>query len=291
MCGAFGADRVFRSSRAIAAGVSFPPELVREAANCLVMLVVIGERWLARDGAGKRRIAAPADWVRTEIELALAGGRPVVPVLVDGRARLGAGDELPASIAELVDRNYLRLHHRSAELDLVRIADEVRPHLGVDGSYAIPRPPGPTPLTSLPATFRSHDISLTAAEINGRYYADSVVFRCDLFANDLVGVVGFNLGKRYRRFEATVGVLDRAAEPHQEGIFETVADGVVRAKATARQGDPRVVTVDVTDVLSLRLEAHRPGTTRSPLLAGVNMTAGVSNKLPELAWGNPTLYP
>lgn len=292
LCAAFGSDNVFRSGRSLRAGISFPPELVSEAANCAVMLVVVGGQWLVKDDKGKRRIDAPADWVRTEIELALAGGRPVIPVLVDGRARLATDDALPASIAELVDRNYLRLSQRSAELDLIRIADEVRPHLDArDGSVNMPRPTAPTPLTSLRPTSRSQDIRLTAAEINGRYYAESVVFRCDLFASHPVGAVNYNLGKQYRRFEATVGVLDSAAEPHQVGMFKVVTDGMVRAKVAVQQGDPRVVTVDVTDVLSLRLEVHRPGTTPSPLLAGVNMTAGISNKLPELAWGNPILYP
>jgi hypothetical protein len=291
LCAVFGSDNVFRSGRSIPAGISFPPELEREAANCAVMLVVVGGQWLVRDGNNRRRIDAPADWVRTEIEHALGGGRPVIPVLVGGRGRLGVDDDLPPSIAELVERNYLRLGQRSAEADLARVADAVRPHLErQDGSLKLPRPKARTLLTSLRPTSRSQDIRLTAAQINGRYYADSVVFRCDLFASHPIGTVSFNLGKQYRRFEATVGVLDNAAEPNQVGVFQVVTDGMVRAKTATEQGDPRVVTVDVTDVLSLRLEAHRPGTNPNPLLAGVNMTAGISNNLPELAWGNPTLY-
>jgi hypothetical protein len=42
---------------------------------------------------------------------------------------------------------------------------------------------------------------------------------------------------------------------------------------------------------NLRLEAHRPCTTAHPLMAGANVAGGVSNKLPELAWGDPMLYP
>lgn len=292
LCRVFGADNVFRSSRSMPAGVIFPPRLVEEATNCVVMLVVIGHDWLAPDDTGKRRIDAPADWVRMEIELALAGSKPIIPVLVGDRPRLGVADNLPASIGDLVRYNYLRFHHRSAEYDLMHIVDEVRPHLGRrDHSTPTPRPTESVLLTTLQPTQRSPDVKLGAAEINGNYYGNSVVFRCDLFASDTRGSISFNLGKRYRRLEATAGVLDNAVESDQIGVFQVVADGVVCEEVTARQGDPRILTVDVTDVLNLKLVAHRPGTTEHPIMAGAMLAAGLSNKLPELAWGNPVVHP
>jgi hypothetical protein len=293
LCRAFGEDKVFRSSRSMRAGTAFPPQLVAEASGCAVMLVVIGRRWLdIVDDAGRRRIDQPADWVRTELELALAASKPVIPVLTEDRKHLNEDDQLPASITALLDRHYLRLHHRSAELDLVRVVDEVRPYVvRRDGGTAMPQPAAPMLLTTLRPTRRSMDVKLGAAAINGLYYADSIVFRCDLYANDQIGAISFNLSKRYRRFEATAGVLDDAREADQVGVFKVVADGAVLATVTARQGEPRFLTADVTDVLSLRLEAHRPGTTASPLLAGANLTGGISNKLPELAWGNPVVHP
>jgi hypothetical protein len=262
---------------------------MQAAATCAAMIVVIGPNWLAEDG-GRRRIDAPADWVRMEIELALAAGKPVIPVLLGERDRLTVSDNLPVSISDLVDRQYVRLHHRSADHNLIHIADLVGPYVGKNGGTPLPKPEDSAFLTTLSPTRRSSDVRLTAAQINGNYYSNSIVYRCDLFANDPRGSIGFNLGLRYRRLEVTIGVLDDAAEPNQVGVFEVLADGAVREEATAKQGQPRRLTVDVTDVLNIQLVAHRPGTTVHPALAGAMMAAGRSNKLPELAWGNPTIF-
>jgi hypothetical protein len=208
------------------------------------------------------------------------------------RPRLEAADSLPASISALIEHSYVRFSHRSAESDLNSIVDAARPYLArADGSTAMPRPAEPVLLVNLTPTRRSTDVKPGGAEINGRYYGSSLVYRCELFASDPRGTINFNLGKRYRRLELTVGVLDDAAEPDQVGVFQVVADGRVCVEVTAKQGDPRVLTVDVTDVLNLKLVAYRPGMTNHPLMAGANMAGGVSNKLPELAWGNPVVIP
>src|SRR5690348_13891862 len=125
LCRAFGADRVFRSSHAMHGGAQFPPTLEAEAADCAVMVVVVGRNWLAEHG-GTRRIDDPEDWVRKEIEFALGSGRPVIPVLAGDRPRLGPDDNLPASITGLVNRPQVRF--RSPE-DVTRVEDEVRRHL------------------------------------------------------------------------------------------------------------------------------------------------------------------
>lgn len=75
------------------------------------------------------------------------------------------------------------------------------------------------------------------------------------------------------------------------GVFKVLADGAVRSQVTAMLGKPQLLNVDVSDVLNLQLEAHRPGTTAHPMMAGVLAAGGVSNKLPELAWGDPVVYP
>ena len=59
-------------------------------------------RWLgARDAAGRRRLDDPGDFVRLEIELALAARVAVVPVLVEGAAMPSAAD-LPPSLARVL---------------------------------------------------------------------------------------------------------------------------------------------------------------------------------------------
>ena len=68
----FGDDRVFRD-REIAAGENFVEAIRRSVESATVVLVVVGRHWLdARDAAGRRRLDDPGDFVRLEIELALA---------------------------------------------------------------------------------------------------------------------------------------------------------------------------------------------------------------------------
>lgn len=274
LCRAFGPDRVCRSLRA------FPPESVAAAASCAAMLVVIGHHWLDTGD-----LDAPADRVRTEIELALANGRPVVPVLVGDRPRLAG---LPATISTLAEHNHVRVNHRSIETDLLNLVDRLRPLVDPVGTSS--GPADSARLATLPPTQRSSDVRLGPARINNRYYGDSIIFRPELFADDVRGSITFDLGRQYRRLETTAGILGDAREPDQRGIFQVLTDGVVYMETTARHGAPRILNVNVTDVLSLRLVAYRPGTAARPAFAGVR-TIGRSTELPELAWGNPVVHP
>ena len=55
-------------------------EVITEAVkSCAVLLVVIGARWLAAAGQDGRRLDDPGDFVRLEIEAALARGVRVIP--------------------------------------------------------------------------------------------------------------------------------------------------------------------------------------------------------------------
>ncbi|ANZ39268.1 hypothetical protein BBK82_27620 [Lentzea guizhouensis] len=284
-----GRDRVFRSSVSVEPGVPFDPELVRAASSCAAMLVVIGPQWLTLSENGVPRLTAPGDWVRFEIELALRAGARVIPILV-GDIKMPRAETLPPTIAPIAGHQYLRLHHRSAEFDLLQILDAVRPLAGTDGSTPPPPPADTTRLATLPVAGRSPDVSLGGADLNGRHYGESVIYRCSGFCHEPKGTIEFNLARRFRRFEATVGVLDDATDASQTGVFEVFVDGSPREPRTADQANPRVIRLDVTDALRLRLVAYRPGTTVHPLLAGANIAGGRSNRLPELAWGNPTLY-
>ena len=95
----FGDERVFRDHE-IAAGENFVEAIRRSVESATVVLVVVGRHWLdARDAAGRRRLDDPGDFVRLEIELALAARAAVVPVLVEG-ATMPSADDLPPSLAE-----------------------------------------------------------------------------------------------------------------------------------------------------------------------------------------------
>jgi hypothetical protein len=82
-----------------------------------VVLALIGDEWLTVvDRAGRRRIDDPNDFVRIEIEAALARGVRVIPILVDG-ARMPQPAELPDPLVPLVRRQALELSPARFDFD------------------------------------------------------------------------------------------------------------------------------------------------------------------------------
>jgi hypothetical protein len=77
--------------------------------STVVLVALIGDLWLTVTGQdGRRRLDNPDDFVRLEIEAALARGVRVIPILVEG-ARMPRADELPASLSKLARRQALEL--------------------------------------------------------------------------------------------------------------------------------------------------------------------------------------
>jgi hypothetical protein len=117
----YGRENVFKDVDAIPLGVDFRRVLTDEVAKCDVMLVVIGRQWLSiTDEHGQRRLDSPSDFVRIEVEAALAREFPVIPVLVQN-VRMPQERDLPASLAELAYRNNIVVHsdpyfHRDMDL-------------------------------------------------------------------------------------------------------------------------------------------------------------------------------
>jgi formylglycine-generating enzyme required for sulfatase activity len=90
-------------------GFDFRRVLAEKVAGCDVFLAVIGDAWLATSGPdGSRRLDDAADWVRIEIEAALAREILVIPVLV-GTAPVPKAAELPESLLELAFRHGVRV--------------------------------------------------------------------------------------------------------------------------------------------------------------------------------------
>jgi hypothetical protein len=92
-----GKGDVFVDIDAIPVGMDFRDHLRSVLDRCDVLLAVIGPDWLAADPAGQPRIFETTDWVRVEIETALARGTPVIPVLID-RAPMPKVSDLPESL-------------------------------------------------------------------------------------------------------------------------------------------------------------------------------------------------
>ena len=102
----FGRQRIFKDVDNIGPGVDFGDYIKSVLPRCRVALVLIGPHWLdSKDQSGRRRIDDEHDWVRIEIETALATpGLLVVPVLVNG-AGMPRGEAVPESLRPLLRRN------------------------------------------------------------------------------------------------------------------------------------------------------------------------------------------
>jgi formylglycine-generating enzyme required for sulfatase activity len=106
----FGREHLFMDVDDIPLGVDFRDWLDRQIRQCDLVLVVMGRHWLtAEDANGQRRLDAPRDFVRTEIEIALERNIPLIPVLLDD-AQMPDEAALPASIAPLAYRNAATVH-------------------------------------------------------------------------------------------------------------------------------------------------------------------------------------
>jgi hypothetical protein len=124
----FGRERIFKDVDNIRPGADFGQYIKTVLPKCRVFLALIGPNWVeSRDETGARRIDNPHDWVRIEIETALATPRlEVVPVLVNG-AHLPKPQELPASLRPLLRRNAAAIR-RDPDFhdDVARLSDALQ---------------------------------------------------------------------------------------------------------------------------------------------------------------------
>jgi hypothetical protein len=143
-------EHVFRDVE-IPPGADFGEYITGLVDKCNIVLAIIGPGWLdARDREGERRIDKPDDWVRLEIERALArDGVEVIPVLVDG-ARLPPREELPESLLALRRRNAFELSDRRWDYDV----DQLGQHLDqlLRGTSALHVRPADLPTTTATPT-------------------------------------------------------------------------------------------------------------------------------------------
>lgn len=119
----FGRDRVSTDVDTIEAGADFVEAITGAVARSGAVLVLIGSRWLtSSDRDGRRSLDNPDDFVRLEIETALArGASRIIPVLVNG-AEMPRASELPPSLAGLERRQAIQLSADRFEHDADRLA-------------------------------------------------------------------------------------------------------------------------------------------------------------------------
>jgi hypothetical protein len=123
----FGGSQVFKDVDSIEPGDDFVQVITAAVGSCDVLLALIGDQWLTiTDAHGRRRLDNPDDFVRLEIEAALARDVRVIPIIVEG-ARMPRADELPDSLAKLVRRQALELSPSRFDFDtnrLLRVLDK-----------------------------------------------------------------------------------------------------------------------------------------------------------------------
>ena len=105
----FGRAKVFKDIDSIPLGRDFRTHLNEVVGQCAVVLAIVGPRWVdARGEAGQRRLEDSEDFVRLELEVAMARDVPVVPVLVS-HAPMPTAVQLPASLAPLAYRQSIEV--------------------------------------------------------------------------------------------------------------------------------------------------------------------------------------
>jgi hypothetical protein len=117
----FGRDGVFFDVDNIALGEDFVDILVERVGKCAALVVVIGRSWASSaDVLNRRRLEDPNDFVRVEIEAALAREVRVIPVLVDGAA-MPLLDDLPGNLKKLTRRQGIEISHTRFDSDVERL--------------------------------------------------------------------------------------------------------------------------------------------------------------------------
>jgi TIR domain len=178
----YTSEAVFRDIE-IPPGVDFAQHINMLIDQCNVVLVMIGNGWSdARDSKGARRLDKDEDWVRLEIERALARSNvEVIPVLVDG-ARLPPREDLPPSLAPLRRLNAFELSDRRWDYDVNELGRYLDAALRGTSAMHPETAEAPAPVPAPSPSRTDH----TGAALAGAGAALLAAFPADLIARNTV---------------------------------------------------------------------------------------------------------
>lgn len=262
----FGRDCVFMDVDAIPLGTDFRKHLQQAVSQCHVFLAIIGERWLSScDAKGMRRLESPKDFVRIEVETALAREIPVIPVLV-GHNQMPAPEDLPDALQELAFRHALSVdmgadfHHHidrlirgiewlasspSGHTSLEQPAVDAPVSRGIPGTDIAP-PADTSPL--LEAARKIQQASAAAAQLHQQ--AQQAVDRCEYAtAATLLEHVPEKL-RNQQLYQTVVSKRDRLAE--LEAQISSLVDDHEFRRLTALVRQALELAPDRPDLLALR---------------------------------------
>ncbi|MEO8542327.1 MAG: toll/interleukin-1 receptor domain-containing protein, partial [Burkholderiaceae bacterium] len=134
----FGPGSVFRDVDDIRPGEDFVQAIESHLREVSAVLVMIGPTWLGASSGGKRRLDDTGDFVRQEIQAALASGKPLIPLLVSN-ATMPLEADLPAAIAGLSRRQAVVLSDSNWRGDVQRFVKDLRILLRGGGNVWVKR--------------------------------------------------------------------------------------------------------------------------------------------------------
>ncbi|MEM9178095.1 MAG: pYEATS domain-containing protein [Pseudomonadota bacterium] len=141
---AIGGDAVFQDTITIEPGVDFVEAIGDHVEACRVLLSLIGPRWI---DLLQSRLAESNDFVRIEIEQALARGIRVIPIIVDD-TKIPSAKDLPPHLESFSRLNAVRIEADSFEADMSHFVSFLKGFLNRDLDSSVQTRSEPTPASS-----------------------------------------------------------------------------------------------------------------------------------------------
>jgi hypothetical protein len=131
-----GEENVFLDVQEIRKGEDYRAELSNALLRCDILLALIGPQWLAPSSPGGAcRLFDENDYVRHEIEMALANEKTVIPLLCSGASMPDATD-LPVDIRDIVYCEAIRLVESVPLVEQVtRIVERLKRDVALDSGW------------------------------------------------------------------------------------------------------------------------------------------------------------
>ena len=140
----FGEELIFHDANALEAGDEFETKISSVLNSCDVVLTLIGPNWTGSSREEKSsRLFEESDWVRREIEMALARKIVTIPILFHP-AKFPESSELPPSIANLVNLQYLTIYPgQDFDIGFQKLTEKLFSVIPDEKKKGIPQPKPP----------------------------------------------------------------------------------------------------------------------------------------------------
>ncbi|MBK8922721.1 MAG: toll/interleukin-1 receptor domain-containing protein [Saprospirales bacterium] len=133
----FGEAAMFIDEQNIETGEYWDETILTALESAVLVLAVIGDKWLTlHDAKKRRRIDGEDDWVRKELEVALRHGKTIIPIYIEPAERLEEENFNHPNGAFLKDnlpkiQGIAKVNSRSLEKDLHELIYKTIPGLGI----------------------------------------------------------------------------------------------------------------------------------------------------------------